>query len=133
MSKFYEGILCNKGDGIGPFNLAIYWKRKYNNKGAKEPWYILTLPILDFRFWIRTDRLCPITDCPSTLSPLLIQNPKSKIQNPKLIGLGLYGQRWRYGMELWADCALSLIALKPHKRLYFQRGFHVLSLMQQAF
>jgi len=72
MSKFYEGILCNKGDGIGPFNLAIYWKRKYNNKGAKEPWYILTLPILDFRFWIRTDRLCPITDCPSTLSPLLI-------------------------------------------------------------
>jgi len=52
MSKFYEGILCNKGDGIGPFNLAIYWKRKYNNKGAKEPWYILTLPILDFRFWI---------------------------------------------------------------------------------
>jgi len=42
MSKFYQGILCNKGDGIGPFNLAVYWKRKYNNKGAKEPWYIKT-------------------------------------------------------------------------------------------
>jgi hypothetical protein len=27
---------------------------------------------------------------------------------------------------------LSLIALKPHKRLYFQRGFYALSLMQQA-
>jgi len=37
LSKFYQGILCNKGDGIGPFNLAVYWKRKYNNKGAKEP------------------------------------------------------------------------------------------------
>ena len=24
MSKFYKGILCNKGDGIGPFNLAVY-------------------------------------------------------------------------------------------------------------
>ena len=29
MSKFYIGVLCNKGDGLGPFNLAIYWKRKY--------------------------------------------------------------------------------------------------------
>ncbi len=34
-------------------------------------------------------------------------------------------------MELWADLALGLIALKPHKRLYFQRGFHALSLMKQ--
>jgi hypothetical protein len=47
MSKFYQGIRCNQGDGIGPFNLAIYWRRKYNNAGAKEPWYILTnLPTL---------------------------------------------------------------------------------------
>jgi Transposase DDE domain len=45
---------------------------------------------------------------------------------------GLYGQRWINAMELWADWALNLIALKPHKRLYFQRGFQALSLMQQA-
>ena len=46
-SRFYEGIFCNKGDGIGPFNLAVYWKRKYRQKGPKEPWYILTnLPTL---------------------------------------------------------------------------------------
>jgi len=45
--------------------------------------------------------------------------------------LGLDGQRWIYGMELWHDWVLSLIALKPHKRLYFQRGFYALSLMQQ--
>jgi hypothetical protein len=29
----------------------------------------------------------------------------------------LYGQLWIYGMELWTDLALSLMALKPHKRL----------------
>ena len=46
--------------------------------------------------------------------------------------LSLYGQRWIYGMELWNDWVISLIALKPHKRLYFQRGFYALSLMQQA-
>jgi hypothetical protein len=28
---------------------------------------------------------------------------------------------------------LRLIALKPHKRLYFQRGFSALSLMQPVF
>ena len=42
MSKFYMGIKCNKGDGLGPFNIAVYWKRKYRKKGPKEPWYILT-------------------------------------------------------------------------------------------
>jgi len=46
--------------------------------------------------------------------------------------LRLYGQRWIYAMELWADCALQRIALKPHKQRYFQRGFHALSLMQQT-
>ena len=47
MSKFYQGVLCNKGEGLGPFNIAAYWKRKYRQKGPKEPWYILTnLPTL---------------------------------------------------------------------------------------
>jgi hypothetical protein len=45
MQQFYQGIKANKGDGLGPFNLAIYWKRKYRNKGTKEPWYILTIRI----------------------------------------------------------------------------------------
>jgi len=44
----------------------------------------------------------------------------------------LYGQLWIYGMELWADLALNLINLKPHKRLFFQRGFQALSVMKQA-
>lgn len=46
-SEFYTRVLCNKEDDIGPMNLAVYWKRKYRGKGAKEPWYILTnLPTL---------------------------------------------------------------------------------------
>ena len=42
MSKFYQNILGNKGDALRPFNLAVYWKRKYRKPGQKEPWYILT-------------------------------------------------------------------------------------------
>lgn len=45
---------------------------------------------------------------------------------------GLYGQRWIVAMELWTDWAFRLMALKPHKRLYFQRGLQALVLMQQA-
>lgn len=61
-----------------------------------------------------------------------IQEHTDKTLRQSDFSLGLYGQRWIYGMELWHDWALGLIALKPHKRLYFQRGFHALSLMQQA-
>lgn len=42
MSKFYPDVFCNKEDGLGPFNLALYWKRKYREKGPKEAWFILT-------------------------------------------------------------------------------------------
>lgn len=42
MSKFYSDVFCNKEDGLGPFNLALYWKRKYRKKGSKEAWFILT-------------------------------------------------------------------------------------------
>ncbi len=41
-SKFYSDVFCNKEDGLGPFNLALYWKRKYRKKGPKEAWFILT-------------------------------------------------------------------------------------------
>lgn len=47
MSQFYQPVRCNKGDALGPFNLAIYWKRKYRHRGPKAPWYLLTnLPTL---------------------------------------------------------------------------------------
>ena len=42
MSQFYVDVKGNKGEGLGPFNIAVYGKRKYRQKGPKEPWYILT-------------------------------------------------------------------------------------------
>lgn len=176
MSKFYQGVLCNKGDGIGLFNLAVYWRRKYNNQGAKEPWYILTnLPTLKQALAVYRCRWGieqMFKDCKTggynledtkvndtrflalvllialaySLATMQGQQMKKlgidiyagriqehKDQTPRQsdFSFGLYGQRWRYGMELWTDWVLSLIALKPHKRLYFQRGFYALFLMQQ--
>ena len=178
MSPFYQGIRCNKGDGMGPFNLAVYWKRNYRNVEPKEPWYILTnLPTLQqalvvYRCRWGIEQL--FKDCKTggdhledtkvndtrflalvlfiardySLATLhgqemrqfgidtyagRINEHKDKTLRQSDFSLGLYGQRWLYGMELWKDWALSLIALKPHQRLYFQHGFYALSLMQQPF
>ena len=46
--------------------------------------------------------------------------------------LSLYRHFWIYGMELWSDLDLYLIAFKSHKCLFFQRGFHALYLITQA-
>ncbi|MBW4622113.1 MAG: IS4 family transposase, partial [Cyanosarcina radialis HA8281-LM2] len=62
-----------------------------------------------------------------------IQAHQDRTPRQSEFSFGLYGQRWIYGMELWADWVQALMALKPHKRLHFQRGFAALSLMQQAF
>ena len=35
LSRFYKQVRCNKGDALGPFNLAIYWKRQYRIEGRK--------------------------------------------------------------------------------------------------
>ena len=61
-----------------------------------------------------------------------IQESKDKTPRQSDFSFGLHGQRWIDAMELWSDWALNLMALKPHKRLYFQRGFQALSLMQHA-
>lgn len=39
---FLSNINITKKKGFGCFNLAAYWKRKYNKKSEKEPWYLLT-------------------------------------------------------------------------------------------
>jgi hypothetical protein len=177
MSKFYEGILGNKGDALGPFNLAVYWKRKYRKPGPKEPWYILTnLPDLKLTLDVYCCRwgieqmfkdyktggyhleetkvnetrflaLVLLIAMAYSLATIhgqwvkklgidiyagRINEHTDKTPRQSEFSLSLYGQRWIYGMELWNDWVLSLIALKPHKRLYFQRGFYALSLMQQA-
>lgn len=174
-SQFYLGIRANKGDGLGPFNLAVYWKRKYRNQGSKAPWYILTnLPTLKQTLAIYRCRWGIeqfFKDCKTggyhledtkvndqrflalvvlivlaySLTTMLGQQlqalrvdqyagclKKHLTKTPYLsnFSLGVYGQRWIYAMEIWAETAFKLIALKPHKRLHFQRGLLALSLMK---
>ncbi len=59
-----------------------------------------------------------------------INEHQDKTPRQSAFSIGLYGQRWRYGMELWAERAFKLIALKPHKHRYFQRGLQALSFIQ---
>ena len=177
MSQFYVGIRGNKGDGLGPFNLAVYWKRKYRKKGPKAPWYILTnLPTLKQTLQIYRCRWSIeqfFKDCKTggyhledtkvndrrflalvviivlaySLATMhgqrmqalrideyagCIKKHSHKAPHHSDFSLGLYGPRWIYAMDIWADSALKLIALKPNKRLYFQRGFLALSLMEHA-
>jgi Transposase DDE domain len=177
MSKFYTGVKCGKGEELGLFNIAVHWKRKYRNKGPKEPWYILTnLPTLQQTLSLYRCRWGIeqfFKDCKTggynledskvnetrflalvlliviayslatmhgqRMKKLGIETYAGRIQQhndqtPRQsdFSFSLYGQLWIYGMELWSDLALRLMALKPHKRLYFQRGFQALSLIQQA-
>ena len=39
---FLSHINITQNKGFGKFNLAAYWKGKYNQKVEKEPWYLLT-------------------------------------------------------------------------------------------
>ena len=39
---FLSNIYMTKNKGFGRFNLAAYWKRKYNQKVEKEPWFLLS-------------------------------------------------------------------------------------------
>ncbi len=39
---FLQNINITKKKGFGNFNLAAYWKRKYNQRAEKEPWFLLT-------------------------------------------------------------------------------------------
>ena len=177
MSHFYRQVLCNKGDGLGPFNVAVYWKRKYRNQGPKEPWYLLTnlstlkqaLKLYRCRWGIEqlfkdcksggynleatrvNDKrflalmvLVAIAYCLATFQGQDLKHTELDIDAGRIdehqdktprqseFSLGLYGQRWRYAMELWAERAFQLIALKPHKRLYFQRGFVTYPLCSNA-
>ena len=42
MTLFFEGIKVTKTHGFGGWNLAVYWRRRYRNSGAKEGWFVLT-------------------------------------------------------------------------------------------
>mgnify|MGYP001792750062 CR=1 FL=1 len=178
MRQFYPAVAGHKGDGLGPFNLAIYGQRQYHGQGPKAPWYILTnlsdikqvMAIYRCRWGIeQLFKDCktggynleetPVNDQRFLALVLLIalaytlatfhgqrlrqlrvdhyagrlQEHQDKTWRQSDFGLGLYGQRWIFSMNLWPQAAVQLMALKPHKRLFFQRGLQALSLMQQAF
>ena len=61
-----------------------------------------------------------------------LQQHQDKTLRQSEFSLALYGQRWLYAMALWQDWAFELMALKPHKRLFFQRGLNALSLIEGA-
>ncbi|NEQ55669.1 MAG: hypothetical protein F6K11_37095 [Leptolyngbya sp. SIO3F4] len=61
-----------------------------------------------------------------------IQKHSNKTSYHSDFSLGLYGQRWLYAMDIWAEWAFKLMALNPHKRLYFQHGLLARSLMEQS-
>jgi hypothetical protein len=42
MKMLLTEVLLPKQKGFRPFNLAVYWKRKYRSAVAHEGWYILT-------------------------------------------------------------------------------------------
>lgn len=46
--------------------------------------------------------------------------------------IGLYGLLWLESMSNYSDLAHRLMNLKPHKRLYFQKGLMALSLIQST-
>ncbi|MEM6402205.1 MAG: hypothetical protein AAF757_18575 [Cyanobacteria bacterium P01_D01_bin.116] len=50
-----SNIYITKNKGFGRFNLAGYWKRKYNKKVEKEPWFLLS-NLDDFDEIIKTYR-----------------------------------------------------------------------------
>jgi hypothetical protein len=176
-SRFYTQVFCNKEDGIGPLNLAVYWKRRYRGKGPKEPWYILTdLPQLPLALslyrarWGIEQMFKDMKTSGYHLENTLVNNRRfgallllvmmaytvatlfgRRLRDFKVGGyaariqeyldepprtsdfqVGLYGYAWIFSMALWTDFVLPLLALKPHKRLYFQRGFDALTLMKQG-
>ena len=38
----YDGVLVTEDNKKQRFNVAVYWRRKYNNKQLPLPWYLLT-------------------------------------------------------------------------------------------
>ena len=61
------------------------------------------------------------------------QEPRRVQRRHSDFWLGLYGSLWLESMQSWADWAEQLMALKPQKRPFFQRGLRAMTLIQSAF
>ncbi|NEQ85384.1 MAG: hypothetical protein F6K26_36300 [Moorea sp. SIO2I5] len=53
-------------------------------------------------------------------------------QRHSLFWMGLHAPDWIQSLTILSDLAKSLMSLKPHKRLNFQRGLNALSVIQST-
>ncbi len=60
-----------------------------------------------------------------------VKEPKRTQNRHSQFWIGLYGNLWIDNLNLWSTWAGKLMALKPHKRLFFQRGLRAIALIQQ--
>jgi hypothetical protein len=61
-----------------------------------------------------------------------ITEPKRSQNRHSNFWIGLYGKLWIEPLNLWSTLANKLMALKPQKRPFFQRGLIAISLIQSA-
>ncbi|GAP94313.1 IS4 family transposase [Leptolyngbya sp. NIES-2104] len=61
-----------------------------------------------------------------------VTEPKRTTKRHSAFWIGLYGKLWIEPLNLWSTLAGQLMALKPQKRLFFQRGLNAISLIQSA-
>jgi hypothetical protein len=62
-----------------------------------------------------------------------IKEPKRNRNRHSQFWIGLYGSLWIDSLNLWSTLATQLMALKPQKRPFFQRGLDAIALIQSAF
>jgi hypothetical protein len=61
-----------------------------------------------------------------------VKEPKRTRNRHSQFWIGLYGSLWIGSLNLWSTLAEQLMALKPQKRPFFQRGLHAISLIQST-
>jgi hypothetical protein len=61
-----------------------------------------------------------------------VKEPKRTQNRHSQFWIGLYGSLWIGSLNLWSTLAHQLMALKPQKRRFFQRGLHAISLIQST-
>lgn len=61
-----------------------------------------------------------------------VREPKRSSNRHSQFWIGLYGSLWIGSFNLWSTLAHQLMALKPQKRAFFQRGLRAISLIQSA-
>jgi hypothetical protein len=61
-----------------------------------------------------------------------VKEPKRTRNRHSHFWIGLYGSLWINSLNFWSSLAEKLMALKPQKRAFFQRGLSAISLIQSA-